>query len=539
MNRVGGTTVRFCLIIVPILLLIIVFTWELLRAQPVYPITLDPEVRAGIVKKLSQLQPSLQVEREGSGSPVLYALSSHGRLPGSVMVNGRMPNGLDRIFLYSLRWSDSKASPGLPYKDMGITSGTWDQGLFIKSPYAFYFSSQAGQVQTLNVWNLTSGKRQQFVFSTPARTATISDGPGDGSDLIVAYSLAGKRQYILLHLSANGVDVNSNELKLNYTGSNNDTLFIRLVEWMRNNIGSAVVADIENIYYRTSDSWAYHIYHLTQSPVISKPQAQPSVKEDGLQWVPLVSGPGSNPALESATLYPDPNRSYAKVSLVRIDPQVVRFHLVAGTKEPVAATGIHGDGEIPVDQRMRVIAAFNSGFLTKDGHNGEIIDGITYVYPKTGLATFILYADGHVDLRSWSSEMLTGSPIASLRQNLPLILDNAALTPNIKDQLAWGATVGNAVYVWRSGLGITSGNKIIYAAGNNLSIVTLARALQAAGCIRAMELDINSYWVCFNLYHWNTSGSYLAGRKLVPEMQRSGTRYLTPDTRDFFYLTLQ
>jgi hypothetical protein len=543
-NRAGGTTIRLCLLIVPVLLLIIVFGWELMRARPVYPVTLAPEVRVDIVNKLRQLQPHLQIERDGGGSPILYALSSPGRLPGSVLVNGRMPNSPARIFLYPLRWSDGNASPGLPSKDMGITSGTWDQGLFVKSPYTFYFSSQAGQVQTLNVWNLASGKRQQFVFSTPPRTAKISDRSGYVNDLIVAYTLAGKQPNIILHLAANGVDVSSNELKPNYAGVNNDTLFIRLVEWVRDNIGSAVVAGIENIYYRAIDFWTYHIYHLThltQSPVISKPQAQQSVKENGLQWVALVSGPGGKPALESTTLYPDPNRPYAKVSLVRIDPQEVRFHLVAGTKEPVTATGIHGDGEIPVDPdtRMQLIAAFNSGFKTSDGHNGEIIDGITYVHPKTGLATFILYADGHVDLRSWSSEMLTGSPIASLRQNLPLILDNAALNPNIKDQLAWGATVGNAVNVWRSGLGITSGNKIIYAAGNNLSIVTLVRALQAAGCIRAMELDINSYWVSFNLYHWNNSGSYLAGRKLVPEMHRSGTRYLTPDTRDFFYLTLQ
>ena len=277
----------------------------------------------------------------------------------------------------------------------------------------------------------------------------------------------------------------------------------------------------------------------THPAVIS--DLQPSLEENRLKWVALVSGPESKPVLESAIVYPDSDRPYAKVSLVRIDPQAVRFHLVAGTQEPVAATGIHGDGVIPADPvtRMQVIAAFNSGFKTKDGHYGAIIDGITYVPPKTGLATFILYADGHVDLRSWGNEMHTGSPIVSLRQNLPLILDNTKLNPLIQNQRAWGATIGNTAYVWRSGLGITTGNKIIYAAGNDLSAYTLAQVLQAAGCTRAMELDINSYWVSFNLYRWNTSGSNLAGRKLMPEMRRPGTRYLTSDTRDFFYLTLK
>ena len=223
-----------------------------------------------------------------------------------------------------------------------------------------------------------------------------------------------------------------------------------------------------------------------------------------------------------------------------IDPQMVRFHLVAGTQEPVAATGIHGAGVIPSDQvtRMQVIAAFNSGFKTRDGYNGEVIDGITYVPPKPSLATFILYADGHVDLRSWNSEIQTGSPIASLRQNLPLIIDNSALNPDLKNQQSWGAVVGNNTWVWRSGLGITTGKKIIYAAGNSLSANSLASALQAAGCIRAMELDINSIGPGFNLYHWNSGSGTLDARKLTPEMHRSARRYLTPDTRDFFYLTL-
>lgn len=540
-NRTGQTSVRLRILIIPASLLIIFFAWWPLRLRPVFPATLTPEARADIVRKLGQLRPEpLQVEKASNGLPALYALGSPGRLPRSVLVNGRMPNGSTRIYLFSLRWRDSKAMPGLPYKDVGITSGTSDHDLFVKSPYAFYFSSQAGQVQTLIAWNLASGKHQQFVFPAPIRSATISDSAGNGNYvLVVCNTVAGKRQNISLRLLANEVTAGSNELKPIYAGSNNDTLFIRLVEWVRDYIGSAVVAGIENTYYVARDFWTYHTYHLTHPGVTADPL--PSSGINRLKWVTLVHGSGGKPVLESTTLSPDPDRPYAKVNLVRIDPQAVRFHLVAGTQEPAAATRIHGDGVIPVDPaiRMRVIAAFNGGFKTKDGQYGVIIDGITYVPPKTSLATFILYADGNVDVRSWGSEMHTSSPIVSLRQNLPLILDNAVLNPLIQNRRAWGATVGNATYVWRSGLGITTGNKIIYAAGNDLSAYTLARALQAAGCIRAMEMDINSYWVSFNIYRWNSSRSYLAGRKLAPEMHRPETRYLTTDTRDFFYLTLK
>lgn len=129
----------------------------------------------------------------------------------------------------------------------------------------------------------------------------------------------------------------------------------------------------------------------------------------------------------------------------------------------------------------------------------------------------------------------------SLRQNLHLLIENGKLNPLINDQATWGTTVNNAVRVWRSGIGIDKKGQIIYAAGDNLTAETLARALLNAGSIRAMELDINSYWVTFNfLQHitGNRSGT-LEGTKLDPSMTRSANRYLTPDIRDFFYLTLR
>jgi hypothetical protein len=53
-----------------------------------------------------------------------------------------------------------------------------------------------------------------------------------------------------------------------------------------------------------------------------------------------------------------------------------------------------------------------------------------------------------------------------------------------------------------------------------------------------MELDINSYWVTFNFLFPDVPGSaQVHGEKLMPGMGRSASRYLTPDDRDFFYVT--
>ena len=72
------------------------------------------------------------------------------------------------------------------------------------------------------------------------------------------------------------------------------------------------------------------------------------------------------------------------------------------------------------------------------------------------------------------------------------------LNPN--DTTQWGFTLGNAVYVWRSGVGITADGALVYAGGPGLNITTLADILARAGAVRAMELDINTDWVNFATY---------------------------------------
>jgi hypothetical protein len=57
-----------------------------------------------------------------------------------------------------------------------------------------------------------------------------------------------------------------------------------------------------------------------------------------------------------------------------------------------------------------------------------------------------------------------------------------------------------------------------------------------AGAVRAMELDINSYWTSFITYRF-------AGARdpanLLANMDRPPSRYLTPDDRDFFAVYLR
>jgi hypothetical protein len=85
--------------------------------------------------------------------------------------------------------------------------------------------------------------------------------------------------------------------------------------------------------------------------------------------------------------------------------------------------------------------------------------------------------------------------------------------------------------VWRSGIGVDRRGNLLYAAADYQTVGSLAKILLHAGAVRAMELDINSYWVSFNAY---AEPGAQQPSKLLEGMERPASRYLTPDDRDFF-----
>ena len=54
--------------------------------------------------------------------------------------------------------------------------------------------------------------------------------------------------------------------------------------------------------------------------------------------------------------------------------------------------------------------------------------------------------------------------------------------------------------MWRSAVGVDRYGNLIYAAANNQTVGSLAAIMIRAGAVRAMELDINTYWTSFITY---------------------------------------
>jgi len=318
---------------------------------------------------------------------------------------------------------------------------------------------------------------------------------------------------------------------------------IRSVEWLRDNGGAGLVSGVERAYYSLTAQGTggaglkslptvgvrTNLPRGGYAPPAIVPVLHPALPGEGV-WRgtgPLVRGA---PGVMVTAFRADPSYPQMVAGVAWIDASRTWLQLYPGRYEPPGAAG-HSPLEVPQQLRAGLLATFNSGFKLEDSGGGFVAAGHVYAPMRPGLATLIRFRDGTADVRAWNGGPDPGPGVTFARQNLPLIVNAGQLNPNLSNGREWGATLGNAVRVWRSGLGVDARGDIIYAAADAQTATSLAQILQRAGAVRAMELDINSEWVTFNFY--GASGATRAA-KLLPRMTRDATRYLTPDDRDFF-----
>jgi hypothetical protein len=331
-------------------------------------------------------------------------------------------------------------------------------------------------------------------------------------------------------------------------GSSNTSLKVRTVEWLRDNDATGVVSDIESFYYSLNApatggpplkrlprvgtgagvGTGARAQVASYAPTPIATVITPVLPGEG-QWRgtgPLVA---SAPPVLVTTFRPDPNYPQLVAGVAWIDHTRTRLELYPGRYEPPADGS--QQAEVPPALRSSLLATFNSGFKLEDSGGGFFSQEHVYAPLKDGQATLIGYRDGSLDIRTWTGGPDPGRGIAFARQNLPLIVENGWPNPALSNDSLWGMTLGNAVRVWRSGVGVDAHGNLIYAAADIQTAESLAQILLRAGAVRAMELDINYEWTTFNFY-----GAFDAGEpaKLLPGMSRPATRYLSPDDRDFF-----
>ena len=335
-------------------------------------------------------------------------------------------------------------------------------------------------------------------------------------------------------------------------------LAISSVEWLRQNGGNALVSEIENEYYAlnapakggpalsslprvgvTADSAPPGASHEPAAPSVYRPPKitpliHPALPGEGV-WKKAGAGAGPRPPVLLTTFRSDPEYPQFVAGVAWIDSARTKLEYVPGLAEPPGIEG-RGPGEVPPGLRKGLVATFNGGFPLETSGAGLIYRGEVVEPMVNGIATIVGYTDGRIDVVSWNHGPRAPKNVSFAKQNLPLIIDEGKLNPNLSDGPEWGETVNNATRVWRSGIGVDAHGNLLYAAANYQTVESLAKVLRRAGAVRALELDINEDWTSFITYR-SPGGS--SPSNLLPEMFRSPERYLVPDERDFFSVSLR
>jgi hypothetical protein len=227
-------------------------------------------------------------------------------------------------------------------------------------------------------------------------------------------------------------------------------------------------------------------------------------------------------------------RTPSGVAVMSFDQRELELHLHSGTIDAGTLGWRYGPA-IGGPERRHLVAAFNGGFRLTTGAGGFEAYGHVAVPLRDGLGSIVTYADGSTDIGSWHREVpAPGKRVASVRQNLTLLIDHGVPASTTGCRICWGATLGGVPDPARSALGITAGGRLVWAGGEHLTVAQLVNALIAVHVVRAVELDINPEWVAGYFYGQRGGRRPLVAVAALPNQSGIPGHYLSPWSRDFF-----
>jgi hypothetical protein len=279
------------------------------------------------------------------------------------------------------------------------------------------------------------------------------------------------------------------------------------------------------------------------SPVNIVAPVKPSLPGEGVWHVVGRTTANGIPTMYEAFVRPDAVHTSYVVGVVWMDTNLLTAQLYSGSQIPGGGPFAH-QAPISANRSRTLVAAFNSGFAMQDAKGGYFTDGKTYKPLRKGAASVVIFKNGRMTVAKWGRDVVMTNQIATVRQNLDLIVDNSKVVDGLKNPKStkWGAVLNPNAVVWRSGLGITVSGALVYVAGPGISLSDLADVMLRAGVEEGMELDYGLDWVQLSTYT-GSPGTVIDGsdgRSLLSSMPGAPSRYFGSFwAHDFFTMSLR
>ncbi|WP_405778980.1 phosphodiester glycosidase family protein [Streptomyces sp. NBC_00859] len=338
---------------------------------------------------------------------------------------------------------------------------------------------------------------------------------------------------------------------LTYPGD--DSTAARLAGWAREHSMGGVVDKLENIKYDldppkvggalSADAQArMNQTAAAQAPPRSvssdvplhapmHPLVSPALKGEGVYRTLAVDSKG-RPIVQGTYVRPDAEHTSYEAAIAWISTRKARFQLHPGVREPGGTFSVPPN--VPKGKRTGLVATWNGGFKVSDGgsNGGFYLNGRTVGSLRDGAASEVFYRDGSMKLGVWGRDVRMTPDVVGVRQCLELMVDGGKVVPDIDNDSKWGATDQSAMYVARSGVGVTAKGDVIMVVGQALTAHTLADLMQRAGAVRAMPLDMNRAWPSFMSYDGKADPTDPKPTNIL-DFENPAERYYNQATRDF------
>ena len=219
---------------------------------------------------------------------------------------------------------------------------------------------------------------------------------------------------------------------------------------------------------------------------------------------------------------------------MRFDQRLTELHLHAGSVYPGGSGWLFGD-RIATSEIHRIVAGFNGGFKFNVPGNGFMEGGRTAVPLKSGLGSVVTYSDGTTAIGAWGA----GVPAPGLSVGLGAPEPVSARRPGPVGEhghqlsallLGLNPRAGAQHRPLRPG---DHGRRRPRVGRRRAAHPGLARAgADRRLAVRAVQLDINGFWVAGYLYAHRPSGP--VATPVVPGQDGIAGQLRLPYSRDFF-----
>ena len=257
------------------------------------------------------------------------------------------------------------------------------------------------------------------------------------------------------------------------------------------------------------------------------------------QWQSVVFS-GDLPAVRLTYVRPDDQHTSYLAAIMWLDPKLLSATLHPGIQDPGGSWQV--PSSISAQEQPTAAAAFPGGFrLTgaTGSRGGWYTEGKEVTPLRDGAASLVIDKGGAVTIGSWNRDVRMSPSVASVRQNLDLLVDNGQLDASCSDNNSpkWGWTLGNVAYVPRTAIGERADGSLVFVNSPATSVCSIGRLLQAAGAQRGMELDINPEWSIG--YYYTHEGGKAVGHPVRLDQGKAGDWYFSTQSRDFFSFSLR